>query len=499
MLPTRNELKARILEEDFREFVTYFFWVLNGLRFKWNDHHHEIVDALMECYHHRVSRLVINIPPRYGKTELVVVMFIAWCLAKYPNAQFIHLSYSDPLVDDNSARVREIILSEEYQELWPHIKIKPDQSSKRLWRTEQRGGLKASPTRGSVTGFGAGIAYDIPDGGSPEDVPFGGAIIIDDPMKPEDAESEAERKRVNRMMNNTVRSRANAPWTPIIMIMQRVHDDDPTGFVLAGGMGDDWTHLKIPVVRPNGEPLWTFRHDKKDLVAIQVSDKNVWNGQYMQEPLPDDGDFFLKDKVNWYKNLPEHLEYYGSSDYAASDDSGADWTVHLVWGICPAGRIYLVDGWRGQTKTDVWVDEQLDLVQTYHPQLWGGETGPIKAAVEPWLRKRMDKRRAYVPLRWVNHSTTNYKIANARSFQALWEQGLIYFPKDSDLADWVLSQLVRFPKGTLDDGVDACSIFARMIHKVWEANPPEDDEEGPNISKVELRIDEMVPIETEEW
>ena len=83
-LPTEQEVLAGILEDDFREFITYFFWVQNGLKFKWNSHHDEIVDALIRCYQHQCSRLVINIPPRYSKTELVVIMFIAWCLAKHP-------------------------------------------------------------------------------------------------------------------------------------------------------------------------------------------------------------------------------------------------------------------------------------------------------------------------------------------------------------------------------------------------------------------------------
>ena len=421
-------------------------------------------------------------------------------MAKNGLAQFIHLSYSGDLATDNSARIRELIMLDEFQALWP-VALNKDRNAKNLWRTVEGGGLKAGAAGGTVTGFGAGVAYEIPEGGTVEDVPFGGCILIDDPLKPDDAESDAERANVNRRMNATIKSRCNAPWTPIIIIMQRLHDDDPTGFVLNGGTGEEWEHLKITVVRPDGEPLWPFRHEMKDLISIQVADKFVWNSQYMQEPIPDEGDFFVADHANWYDRLPENLNYYGASDYAASDHTGADFTEHGVFGVCPAGNVYITDWWSGQTKSDVWIEEQLDLVAKYKPLLWGGETGPIKSAVEPWLMRRMRDRKQYVSLRWQNHSTANYKVANARSFQALWEAGRIYLPDGKEWAQDLLRQLTRFPLGTLDDKVDVCSIFARMINDVWEKDPPQEEKEpeiitGPN----RIVIEDYAPQDTEhEW
>jgi predicted phage terminase large subunit-like protein len=426
-------------------------------------------------------------------------MFVSWCLARDARCQFIHLSYSDELATDNSARIKDLIETDWYQALWG-VQFKKSANQKALWRTEAGGGIKAGPAGGAVTGFGAGVAYDIPEGGSPEDVPFGGAILADDPIKPDDAESDVERKKINRRLNSTIKSRKNAPWTPIIMIMQRVHDDDPTGFVMSGGTGDDWTLLKIPALREDGTPLWTFRHTLDDLQRIMAADKYVWNGQYMQEPVPDEGDFFTLDKVRWYNRLPDHLNYYGASDYAASDASGADFTEHAIFGVCPDGNIYVVDWWSGQTKSDVWVEEQLDLVAKYKPYLWGGETGPIKAAVEPWLTKRMRERKAYVALRWVNHSTTNYKVANARSFQGMWEAGRVYFPSAEGWAQDVIRQLTRFPLGTLDDKVDCCSIFARMIMQVWEKSPPKPPEPIPTIEDQPLILENFrSKPRTDEW
>ena len=128
----------------------------------------------------------------------------------------------------------------------------------------------------------------------------------------------------------------------------------------------------------------------------------------------------------------------------------------------------------------MWVEEQIDLMAKYKPLLWGGETGPIKAAVEPWLKKRMRERRTYITLKWTKHSTPNYKVAIARTFQALWEDGRVYLPHDKEWAHDLIKQLTRFPLGTLDDKVDVCSIFAQLINRVWSQTVPEPKEE-PNM------------------
>ena len=498
--PVETAVLRKLLEDDFIEFVSYFFYVQEGMKFRWNDHHYQIIDALMKCYRHETKRLIINIPPRYSKTEIVVIMFSAWCLAKHPRAQFIHLSFSGELAHDNSARIRELVLRDEYQALWP-LALNNDRAAKSLWRTRQGGGLKAGAAGSTVTGFGCGL-LDGEEGDDPLTLEFGGAMLVDDPLKPDDAESPAERLNVNRRFNGTIKSRLNAPWTPIIMIMQRLHDDDPTGFCLQGGTGEEWEHLKIPVVRPDGSPLWTLRHGIKDLASIQVADKNVWHGQYLQEPVPDEGDFFTKENARYYRGaLPKDLNFYGASDYAAEDKQDRDFTEHGVFAICPAGEIYVVDWWYGQTKTDVWVEEFLDLVKKWRPLLWGGETGPIKSAMEPWIMKRMRERGENVAMHWVPHNTVNHKKSMARGVQALWEQNRIHFPIDQPWADRVISQMCRFPKGTLDDAVDVMGIFGRMLGRIWEQAPPTESPKMTNkLMQDPLVIESFAPRHTEqEW
>ena len=469
--------------DGFLFFCRYFFKHAEGTKFHLNWHHRKIAEALIKCYKQETTRLLINIPPRYSKTELTIIMFTAWCLMLDARSKFIHLSYSDELALDNSSRIKELIESDEFQELWD-LPIKTDASAKGLWKTTLNGGLKAGASGGSVTGFGAGRGED--DG-------FGGAMLIDDPLKPDDEEYETKRKKINRRINATIKSRLNSPKTPIIMIMQRLHDDDPAGFVLNGGTGEEWEHLKIPVLNEDGTPLWPFRHGIEELAAIRAADKYVWNGQYMQEPIADDGEFFHISGANWYDTLPKHLNYYGASDYATTD-GGGDYTEHGVFGVCPQGDVYVVDWWSGQTKTDVWIEEQIDLASKYKVNMWTGETGPIKSAVEPWLKRRMRERKTYFPLRWVSHSTPNYKQAHARSFQGLWEAGRVYLPNNKEWAQELVRQLTRFPLGTLDDKVDVCSIFSRQINKVWEQNPPSEQQLPKEIpADAPLVIEDFAP------
>lgn len=464
--PVKRAFLRHKLERDYRFFIRYFFCIVNGFQFQWNDHHDLIVDALMRVVAGKTKLLVINMPPRYSKTELVVVLFVCWAFALNPRARFIHLSFSEALVNDNSSRIREIIKTPEFQALWG-TQFKKDADAKGLWKTEEGGGFLAAPTKGTVTGFGAGLP--VPSG------LFDGAILIDDPLKPNDADSDQKRGEVNRLIDNTVRSRRNNPkLTPMILVMQRLHDMDPAAYMLEGEEGDHVEHLNMPALREDGTALWPYKHTAEDLRIMAADPRQKWTytSQYQQQPVPEGGDFFLRDNCRWYDTAPKHLNCYGGSDYAVTQDGG-DYTEHGVFGVDPDDNIYVLDWWSGQTKADVWIEEQLDFVDEYRPLKWVGETGPIKAAVEPWLKRRMRERRSYVSLEWLNHSANN-KEANARTFQALWEAGRVYLPKSKPWAASLIEQLTRFPKGRYDDKVDACSLFGRLIADIWAAQRPKD-------------------------
>ncbi len=227
-----------ILESDFLKFQRVFFKLQERHKFYISPHHLVIARALERVYYGDIKRLVINIPPGFGKTQLAVIGFISWCLAKNKNCKFIHSSYSDDLALLNSTAIKDTIESDEFQYLWP-TQIRPDMKSKKRWNIVDGGGLYAVSSRGQVTGFRAGK----PGHG------FQGAFITDDPIKVSDAYSDTKRQEVNTDFNRTVMTRLmEQRKTPIIVIMQRIHEDDLSGFLLNGGSGEMWHHLCLPAL-----------------------------------------------------------------------------------------------------------------------------------------------------------------------------------------------------------------------------------------------------------
>ncbi len=269
-------------------FARYIYKENHNRKFIMSKHFEEIAMFLESVYDLKITRGIINIPPRYGKTELIIKLFTSWCIAKVPTCKFIHLSYSDSLALDNSAQTKEYIQSDAYQELWK-MTLKKDAQSKSKWFNEYGGGMYATASGGAITGFGAG--------GTNADI-FEGAILIDDPLKPDDAFSEVKRNAVNQRYNNTIRSRTNNRNVPIIVVMQRLHEDDLSGYLLNGGSGEQWTHLNLPALDENNNPLWKEKHTFKELEAIRQADNYTFAGQYLQTPAPDEGGEWKKD---WFE------------------------------------------------------------------------------------------------------------------------------------------------------------------------------------------------------
>jgi len=475
-----KKLLKRDLQGDLIEFTKYFFEV-RGDKFIENWHHRAIADALAKVESGEIKNLLINIPPRYGKTEMAVINWVAFCMARNSKAKFIHLSYSDDLALDNSGKAKELVMSDEYQEMWP-IELKTDSQSKKKWYTTEGGGLYATAAGGAITGFGAG---------STESDEFAGAIVIDDPIKVDDADRENERKRVNDRLNGTIKSRRNNPRkTPIVLIMQRLHEDDMSGFVINGGMGEEFFHLKLPAIY-NGQALWPFKHSLDDLKIEQRADPRTFAGQMMQDPSPEDGDFFKRD---WFQRFdlgsqPKDLVNYGASDYAVTD-GGGDFTEHGVAGFDKQEDLWIVDWWSGQTAPDVWIDEELRLVEDHEPYTWVAEGGPIRRSIEPFLKREMKSQCCYFRTEWM--VSNKNKAANARSFQALASQGKVHIP-NTPWGEALITQLLLFPNGKFDDKVDVCGLFGRLLDQAF----------GPRTMRLETMIDHdgygMLDDNTDGW
>ena len=314
-------------------FTRYFFKQGNDTKFIIGRHHKLICDALDDVLDGKCNKLIINISPRYGKTECAVKNFIAMGLAVNPSAKFIHLSYSANLAQDNSIAVKNIVQSEAYQRLYP-TRITYGKNMKSQWDTDQGGGLYATSTLGQITGFGAGLVEE-----EGAEYRFGGAIVIDDPIKPEDALSDVVRERVNRRFETTIRNRVNSRNTPIIIIMQRLHEHDLCGY-LQEIEPDEWRVLSLPVIQYNEqgerEALWPYKHTLEELDKINNANSFVFETQYMQNPKPMEGLMYPR-PFKTYDILPNKL--LGTlCNYTDSADTGADY-------LCSIDYLAMKDGY----------------------------------------------------------------------------------------------------------------------------------------------------------
>ena len=336
----------------------YFFKKNHKRKFVIGDHHQQITDVLEDVIAGKIKRLIINIAPRYSKTELAVKNFISHCLSINPASMFIHLSYSDDLALDNSEEIKDIVTDESYQELFPEVQIKKDSKSKKKWYTTAGGGVYATAAGGQVTGFGAGKVdtEEEDDQGMNEFLDlldqkeqFGGAIIIDDPIKPDDADSDTKRERVNNRYDSTISSRVNSRNTPIIIIMQRVHPMDLCGYLLSKEP-QAWTVLCLPVINPDGTALWPFKQTIEELHALKQRNEIVFERQYMQEPKPLKGLVLPESELKRYKEFP-HSDKDEKGDVvqnwfvAASMDTADEGLDHFAMPIARVygNRVYIID------------------------------------------------------------------------------------------------------------------------------------------------------------
>jgi len=286
---TERELIRLKLISSSLLFTKYFFKERFKRGFVVNHHHKTICDTLDKVFSGEIKRLAIAIAPRYGKTELAVKNFIAMGLAINPASKFIHLSYSQSLALDNSEEVRDFIKETEYQRLFPWVQMDKSSTAKNKWYTSDGGGIYATATGGQITGFGAGEVDedDFDEFTIDDNNKFSGAIIIDDALKPDDADSEVKRERVNQRFENTIRSRTNSRNTPIIVIGQRLHENDLIGYLQANE-AEEWTFINLPCIEVdelgNETALWEFKQTLLELQKIRAADERVFETQYQQSP-----------------------------------------------------------------------------------------------------------------------------------------------------------------------------------------------------------------------
>ena len=442
--------------------------------------HHELMNAALDkVMEGKLRRLMVFMPPGSAKSTYSSVDFPSYYLGKLTGKSIISASYGEDLAKSFGRKVRNIIDTQKYQNVFPGIKLSEDSKAKGEWETNEGGSYYAA-------GVGTGITGRRADGG-----------IIDDPVKGRaEADSELKRNETWQWYKSDFLTRLK-PDNFQIIIQTRWHEDDLSGRILPetwdgesgefiGFDGQLWTVICIPAEardndilgRKKGEMLWPewFHKDFWDetRAAQQAGDVRNWNALYQQVPQPDIGVFFQRD---WFKRYrvgdePERLTNYGASDYAVTD-GGGDFTEMGVGGFDKHEDLYFLDWWGGQTTSDVWVEEEARLAKKHDTTVFVAEGGQIRRAVEPWIKKF--QRGYFWRKEWITSGKD--KAANARSFQALAAQGKVYIPF-TDWGEELINQLVKFIPNTnyKDDKVDVCGLFGRLLDKTY----------GPSAMKGEL-------------
>ena len=420
-------------------FTRYIFKENTGKKFEVAEFHKTLANTLQRVYDGEIKRLIINIPPRYGKTEIAVKMYICWVLSKNPAAKFIHLSYSDALALDNSSQTREYLQSDAFQRVWD-ITLKKDSQSQKKWYTTEGGGVYATASGGAITGFGAGS---------------GGAIIIDDPLKPDDATSDVRRSFINNRYNTTIRSRVNDRDVPIIVIMQRLHEDDLSGYLLDGNSGEEWHHLKLSAIQENNKPLWKSKHSFQELEAIRQADRYTFSGQYLQEPAPLEGGEW---RINWFNiinkaEMPNDINWEMFVDGAYTKDTKNDPTGIQISGKSGENLYILksIDKYLEMPELKTFISNFIKNCGVNISQILVEPKASGKSLVQ-LLRRETNYNVSELKTEFVRYS----KIERARASSPFIEGGRVYLIKDH-WNDGYLQQVSTFPNAKHDEHIDVTS------------------------------------------
>lgn len=348
---TACDIQRHWMLKGLRNFTECAFSEVHKTPFIFGEHHEIICDTLDRVIRGEQRKVIINIAPRYGKTELVSKMFMSYGFAINPKCRFIHLSYSSSLTADNSVAVKDIVNSEMFRSLFV-ARVRRGRDTMAKWDTVQGGGLYATSTLGQITGFGAG-ATDAEDGEVNDEYldeytaeynhhKFTGAIVIDDPIRPEDALSDTIRERVNRRFETTIRNRVNSRRVPIIIVCQRTHEHDLCGY-LQEIEPDEWTVISIPAIRydenGNESALWPHKHTIEELHKIQDASPFVFETQYMQNPKPLEG--LMYERFKTYEVFP--IGRYQIKNYTDTADTGSDFHCSIDYREYQNGECYVID------------------------------------------------------------------------------------------------------------------------------------------------------------
>ena len=438
-------------------------------------------------------RLMLLMPPRHGKSEIASRNFPAWHMGQYPDHEIIACSYNVSLAMGFSRKVKQIIEDDGYRQVFPGARLDPKNQSTEEWALEgARGGYVAAGIGGPITGKGAHV------------------LVIDDPVKnAEEADSADAREKVWEWYNSTAYTRL-APGGGVLVIQTWWHDDDLSGriqnLMKAGSddehvdqfevikypaiaTADEWydpdtrlivdeqpEHPDAKLLRSAGEALHPERYDLDKLLRIKAQNQGGrwWSALYQQNPVPDDGAYFLKDM--FVRNpSPDKAKsnVYIAWDFAISEKKQSDYTVGTVGLQDENDILHVADQVRFKSGDAFFIVEAiLNLTSRWYSSnlLLGFEDGQIYRAIEVLLKKRMKERKIYPSIVVLKPITD--KMARARPLQGRMQQGMVSFADKAEWYDGLRQEMLRFPAGVHDDQVDSLAWMTQMAIGRQPPKPP---------------------------
>ena len=457
-----DDLVRKVYANSLHTFVCRSFRVLNpGDKFVDGLYLRALCEMLTQVAEGKVTRLIITLPPRHGKSQATSVAFVAWLLGRNPAEKIVCASYSSSLAEDFGRQTRDLMQAPFYRATFPKTLIDPKKSTVEEFHTLAKGRRIATSVGGTLTGKG------------------GRFLIFDDLMKAEDAGSLVKRDSCHEWFRNTAASRLNDPKTgAIIIVAQRLHVDDLVGRLLPSG---DWVHLNLPaiatetqVVSLGGGAEWTrvpgeLLHPERFTIENLEQRRRelgsrAFEAQYQQSPILPGGNLIKLEWFGTYEGAPRPDRYEAvaqSWDTASVPGIDNDYAVCTTWGLIN-DKIDLLDVHRAQYHYPDMLRAGRDLRTKCHPKLIVVEQAGVGIALGTDLLR--DGLRDVQSL-----SPKGDKMQRLSLQSAKMEAGQVRMPKSAPWLDQFLTEMAEAPNGRYDDQLDSVSQMLRAIDRMpWQ-------------------------------
>jgi predicted phage terminase large subunit-like protein len=462
-LDTLETMKAKELQRDkFLKFVEAVWPTFIGGR-----HHARMADAFERVARGECKRLIINMPPRHTKSEFASYLLPAWFLGKFPHKKVIQTAHTAELSVGFGRKVRNLVDSEVYRNIFPNLSLSADSKAAGRWNTSKGGDYFAIGVGGAVTGKGADL------------------LIIDDPH----SEQEAALAQVNPDIYDKVyewytsgpRQRLQ-PGGSIIIVMTRWSMRDLTGQVVKASAqrgGDEWEVIEFPAILPSGNPLWPEFWSLTELEALRTELPNLkWQAQYMQQPTSDSAAIIKREwwKV-WEGDTPPQCDYILQTwDTAFEKNTRADYSACTTWGVWyndedhGLPNIILLNAFRERMQ---WIELKETAFQHYQEWEPDGVLIEKKATGAPLI---YEFRAMGIPVQEYTPSKGNDKITRLNSVSDIIASGKVWVPQ-TRWAEELVDEIASFPSGEHDDYVDATTLALMRFRAGGFIRLPSDEPE----------------------